>query len=154
MHTFLLLGANVNTYFYSALHNSFFPLELKEDYINGIGWPEDAVEVTDHVYREFTGEPPEGQKRVAGKNGLPEWEDIPPPTHEEIVAQAEIERLSRTDAANGYMNGKQWPGKAAIGRLKGNDLTQYNLWLDYLDELEAVDTSSAPNIVWPISPAV
>ena len=66
MHTFLLLGANVNTYFYSAKHNSFFPLELKEDYINGIGWPDDAVEVTEQVYNEFTGEPPEGQKRVAG----------------------------------------------------------------------------------------
>lgn len=154
MHTFLLLGVNVNTYFYSAKHNSFFPLELKDDYINGIGWPEDAAEVTEQVYNEFTGEPPKGQKRVAGKNGLPEWEDIPPPTHEEIVAHAEVERQSRTDAANGYMNGKQWPGKAAIGRLKGNDLTQYNLWLDYLDQLEAVDTSSAPNIVWPISPAV
>lgn len=144
----------MNTYFYSAKHNSFFPLELKDDYINGIGWPEDAVEVTEQLYSEFSGEPPEGKKRAAGTNGLPEWEVIPSPTHEEIVAQAEIERLSRTDAANGYMNGKQWPGKAAIGRLKGNDLTQYNLWLDYLDELEAVDTSSAPNIVWPISPAV
>lgn len=42
------------------------------------------------------------------------------------------------------MNSRQWPGKAAIGRLKGDDLTQYNLWLDYLDALEAVDTSSAP----------
>ncbi|WP_375156350.1 hypothetical protein [Enterobacter sp. DNB-S2] len=52
----------MNTYFYSAKHNSFFPLELKDDYINGIGWPEDAVEVTEQVYSEFTGEPPEGQK--------------------------------------------------------------------------------------------
>ncbi|HIG0354641.1 TPA: tail fiber assembly protein, partial [Enterobacter asburiae] len=36
----------------------------------------------------------------------------------------------------------------------GDDLTQYNLWLDYLDALEAVDTSSAPNIGWPTSPVV
>ncbi|ERC90934.1 tail fiber assembly protein, partial [Escherichia coli] len=47
---------------------------------------------------------------------------------------------------------KQWPGKAAIGRLKGEELAQYNLWLDYLDALELVDTSSAPDIEWPTPP--
>ncbi|HAU8789027.1 TPA: tail fiber assembly protein, partial [Escherichia coli] len=29
---------------------------------------------------------------------------------------------------------------------------QYNDWIDYLDALEAVDTSSAPNIHWPTTP--
>ncbi|EKQ4439699.1 tail fiber assembly protein, partial [Escherichia coli] len=53
-----------------------------------------------------------------------------------------------------YMNSKQWPGKAAIGRLKGEELAQYNLWLDYLDALELVDISSAPDIEWPTPPAV
>lgn len=53
---------------------------------------------------------------------------------------------------NNFMNSKQWPGKAAIGRLKGDELVQYNLWLDYLDALEAVDTSSAPDIKWPTPP--
>ncbi|EDN4425276.1 TPA: tail fiber assembly protein [Salmonella enterica] len=43
--------------------------------------------------------------------------------------------------------------KAAIGRLKGG-LAQYNLWLDYLDALEAVNTSSAPDINWPDPPEV
>lgn len=51
------------------------------------------------------------------------------------------------------MNSKQWPGKAAIGRLKGDDLAKYNLWLDYLDALEAIDTASAPDIKWPTLPA-
>ncbi|TII96102.1 tail fiber assembly protein, partial [Escherichia coli] len=41
-----------------------------------------------------------------------------------------------------------------IGRLKSEELAQYNLWLDYLDALELVDTSSAPDIEWPTSPAV
>ncbi|EDM2693909.1 tail fiber assembly protein, partial [Salmonella enterica subsp. enterica serovar Typhimurium] len=44
-----------------------------------------------------------------------------------------------------------WPGKSVLGRLKDDELTQYNLWLDYLDALEAVDVSSAPDIVWPSS---
>ncbi|STA74766.1 phage tail fiber assembly protein [Citrobacter freundii] len=76
----------------------------------------------------------------------------PPPTHEELIQAAEFEREYRIDSANEFMNNKQWPGKAAIGRLKDSELTKYNLWLDYLDALEAVDTSSAPDINWPTPP--
>ncbi|WP_141036406.1 tail fiber assembly protein, partial [Escherichia coli] len=56
--------------------------------------------------------------------------------------------------ANVYINKRQWLGKAAIGRVKADELEQYNLWLDYLDTLELVDTSSAPDIEWPTPPAV
>ncbi|EFG1359086.1 tail fiber assembly protein [Escherichia coli] len=57
-------------------------------------------------------------------------------------------------SAGSHQTHHQWPGKAAIGRLKGEELAQYNSWLDYLDALELVDTSSAPDIEWPTSPAV
>ncbi|AUX62682.1 tail fiber assembly protein [Escherichia coli] len=72
--------------------------------------------------------------------------------HAANVATAEGEKLSRTDQANDYMNKKQWPGKAALGRLTETEKEQYNLWLDYLDALESVDISSAPDINWPESP--
>lgn len=68
------------------------------------------------------------------------------------VAAVKAEKQYRIDQANVYMNSKQWPGKAAIGRLKGEELDQYGLWLDYLDALEAVDTSNAPDINWPVPP--
>lgn len=99
-------------------------------------------------------EPPQGKIRIAGDDRLPAWADIPPPTHEELIEITESERQLLINQANEYMNSKQWPGKAAIGRLKGEELAQYNLWLDYLDALELVDTSSAPDIEWPTPPAV
>ena len=34
-----------------------------------------------------------------------------------------------------------------------DELAQYNLWLDYLDALDAIDTSKAPDITWPTPPA-
>ena len=37
-------------------------------------------------------------------------------------------------------------------RFKGDELAQYNLWLDYLDALDAVKTTSAPDIKWPTPP--
>ena len=98
--------------------------------------------------------PPDGKIRVAGENGLPTWALIPSPSHEELIQQAESERQLLLNQANEYMNSKQWPGKAAIGRLKDEELAQYNLWLDYLDALELVDTSSVPDIEWPTPPAV
>ncbi|ENP6200873.1 tail fiber assembly protein [Escherichia coli] len=70
----------------------------------------------------------------------------------EVVSAESRQQLLITEA-NAYMNGKQWPGKAAIGRLKGDELIQYGNWLDYLDALEAVDTSSAPEIIWPVPPS-
>lgn len=70
-----------------------------------------------------------------------------------LIAAADVERQSRIKAANDHMNNRQWPGKAVIGRLKGDELAQYNLWLDYLDALEALDISVTPNIAWPTMPA-
>ncbi|NUL88201.1 phage tail protein, partial [Escherichia coli] len=73
----------------------------------------------------------------------------PEKTKEQLIQEAELEKEGRIRAANDFINSKQWPGKAAIGRLKGDELEQYNLWLDYLDALDAVDTSTALEIDWP-----
>lgn len=63
-------------------------------------------------------------------------------------AQLEQMRISLTNEANGYINSRQWPGKAAIGRLKGDELKQYNTWLDYLDAVTVSDGNP-----WPQRPA-
>ncbi|HAW7834942.1 TPA: tail fiber assembly protein [Escherichia coli] len=76
----------------------------------------------------------------------------PEKTKEQLIQEADLEKEGRIRAANDFINSKQWPGKAAIGRLKGDELAQYNLWLDYLHALEAVDTTSAPDIKWPTPP--
>ncbi|MCG0458565.1 tail fiber assembly protein [Enterobacter cloacae complex sp. ECC445] len=72
--------------------------------------------------------------------------------HAADVAAADEEKINKIDQANEYMNSKQWPGKAAMGRLKDTEKERYNEWLDYLDALEAVDTTSAPDIEWPTQP--
>lgn len=141
----------MNKYLYSE--GAFYPYIEKALYEQAGSWPDAGVEVDEPVRNLFFVYP-EGKTLGADDNGYPVWVDVPPPTHEEAVQQAEEKKQQLIDEANDFMNRKQWPGKAAIGRLKGDELAQYGLCLDYLDELEAVDTSSAPNIVWPISPAV
>lgn len=68
-----------------------------------------------------------------------------------IVSAENNKNLLMTDARE-YIDSKQWPGKVVLGRLKGDELAQYNLWLDYLDALYVVDTSNPPDIVWPEKP--
>ncbi|HBP8875750.1 TPA: tail fiber assembly protein [Escherichia coli] len=115
--------------------------------------PDGAREISFDVYSTFAGvQWPEGKTLGADSSGMPAWVDAPPMTHEEAVAAAEAQKQAFIDQANEHMNSKQWPGKAAIGRLNGDELAQYNLWLDYLDALEAIDTLTAPDIEWPPVP--
>lgn len=142
----------MSKYYFSSSTNEFIPLELEEQYVDAGTFPDDSKLVADEVSEEFLQPAPEGKIRVVGDDGMPAWVDLPPLTPEEIIAAAEADKLQRINDANDYVNSKQWPGKAAIGRLKGEELEQYSLWLDYLDALEAVKTARAPDIDWPIPP--
>lgn len=140
-------------YLFSAKTFAFYPLTEKQTYIDAGTLPDDVIEVEDDVRNEFNFTPPVGKMRGVGPDGMPAWVDMPPPTHEQLVALSDAKKTALINAANAVMNSKQWPGKAVLGRLKAEELAQYNLWLDYLDALEAVDTSTAPDITWPIPPA-
>ncbi|AIR07182.1 hypothetical protein JT31_21985 [Cedecea neteri] len=141
----------MNKYLYDAKTNAFYPLVMQDDYEAVNMWPEQGVEVDEDTFKEYQAPPP-GKMRVAGDDGYPAWADIPPATHEELVAIANAQKQLLIDQANAYMNSRQWPGKAAMKRLSSDDFAKYNLWLDYLDALEAVDTTSAPDIQWPTLP--
>ncbi|EOW5134738.1 tail fiber assembly protein [Escherichia coli] len=143
----------MNKYIYHSETNSFYPVSLKDDYMSSGSWPGSGVEISESEFIRFTNPPP-GKYRVAGDDGYPAWDDVPPPTHEEQQSEAERKKQALINRVNEYINSKQWPGKTAIGRLKSEELVQYNLWLDYLDALEMVDTSSAPDIEWPTPPEV
>lgn len=139
-------------FYYSASTNLILWSSLKDEYEMKNRWPDDALELTDEQATEFMNAPQEGKMRVAGADGLPAWADLPPPTQEELIASADTKKQYLIDHANAYINSKQWPGKAAMGRLTDSEKEQYNDWLDYLDALENVDTSTSPNINWPTPP--
>lgn len=141
----------MNKYLYSAETNSFYPYALKDSYIASGTWPNAGVDVNEAEFVKFIN-PPEGKKLVADAEGKPSFEDIPPPTVEQLVQAAEIDKTARISAANNYINAKQWPSKLAMGRLSYTEKQTFNLWLDYLDALYSVDTSTAPAITWPEQP--
>lgn len=134
--------------FFSASTMGFYDEAELELFKN---WPLDAIPITEEEHIQFISPTPVG-KILGSNDGMPAWVDAPPPTHEESVAAAEAQKQQLIYQANVYMNSKQWPGKAAMGRLTDTERAQYSAWLDYLDELEAVNTADAPDINWRTSP--
>lgn len=135
-------------YFYSAKLNAFYPDSLREEYAVNDSWPDDAVEIDDSVYQEFAAdEAPEGKIRVAGGDDLPAWGDIPLPTQEEQIAQAEAEKQRLlTYAATAIA-----PLQDAIdlGMATNEETELWLAWKKYRVLLNRVDTSKP---VWPETP--
>lgn len=82
--------------FYSPLLNGFLLESTAQEYKG-----KDLVEVTQDTYDKFLAGS-KTQLMVPGDNG-PAWADIPPPTHDELVAAAEAEKQQRIALANDFM---------------------------------------------------
>ncbi|CAH6661970.1 hypothetical protein FBBNIHIM_22950 [Pseudocitrobacter vendiensis] len=115
--------------------------------------PSNAIEVSADIYNEFAGVAwPDGKVLSADDSGNPAWVDAPPLSKDELIFQAKAEKQQQIDEINAWINGQQWPSKLALGRLSDDEKLLFNKWLDYLDALNAVDTSTAPDIEWPTAP--
>lgn len=138
----------------------------KVSLFTGVEWRQEEDHRGEIVYSTIDGLPLTinyiGALRVNHTNAAPttpfdmwngkEWVIDTAIEHAAGVAALEAEKKARIDQVNEYLNSKQWPGKAAIGRLNETEKAQYNLWLDYLDELWEVDTGNPLIIKWPAQP--
>lgn len=86
---------------------------------------------------------PENTTAVAPAGPYQKWDgkewvtDTDAETAAELAA-AQAVKQDKIDAANDYINTRQWPSKLALGRLSDAEKALFNQWLDYLDEIEAV----------------
>ena len=136
-------------YNYDAVTNSFYPYSLKSEY-EAVGmWPDTGVDVDESIFKEFTSSSP-GKKRVAGDDGLPAWVDIPAPTHDELVEQAEAKRQSLLDEANKIT--ADWRTELTLGIISDDDKAKLTEWMNYIKAVKAADTSTAPDVIWPEEP--
>ena len=137
--------------YFSAKTCQFFIGALKQEYISAGTWPDDAMKIDSSVEAEYSSTPPEGMILGADSSGLPAWVDKPAPTHEELVEQAEAKRQALIDAAMASISLIQLKLRAERN-LTQEETTRLNAVLDYIDAVEAIDTSNAPDIEWPVSP--
>lgn len=139
-------------YKFDAKTNAFYPYSMQADYEAAGSWPEKGIDVDESVFAEFTGTAPEGKVRGSDKKGNPAWVDIPLPTKEELITDSEAKKQKLISEV--VSETEMLRAKLALKRIKPDEEAMLNAWLDYLDELEAVDVSTAPDIIWPVKPVV
>lgn len=111
------------------------------------------------VIVDYIGQIHEGYTSIAPSTSFDEWNgkewitDIAAKRAADYAA-AEAEKQSIIDRTNYFINSKQWPGKAVMGRLNEIEKEKYNAWLDYLDALESIDISNPLTICWPQKPSL
>lgn len=137
-------------YLYSAKTNAFYPVSLEVTYVAASSWPEDGIEVSEELFLSFQ-TPPVGKIRIAGPDGLPAWADIPPLSNEELVAQADSQKAALRVQADSVIAPLQ--DAVDLGIATPEETAQLTAWKTYRVQLNRVDTSTAPDIVWPEMPA-
>lgn len=138
-------------YIFDKKTNAFYPVALQQEYEHAGMWPESGVGVTEEVFASFQN-PPEDKMLGSDKKGNPVWVDVPPLSHEQHVAIAESQKQALITEVN--TETEMLRTKLALKRIKPDEEALLIAWLDYLDELEAVDVSTAPDIIWPVKPVV
>lgn len=136
---------------YSPSTNSFYPDDLLSVYEEAGTLPNDLIPASEDVFRVFTATPEPGKMRVAGSDGLPAWGDIPPPTHEELIAIAEQVRQQLLTHADAVM--LDWRTELMLGEISDANRAKLSAWLAYKNDVKAVDVTTNPeHINWPVLP--
>lgn len=75
---------------------------------------------------------------------------LPVPTHEELVTEAERKKSQILLTINEIT--QTWQTQLALGIITDEDKATLTLWMKYAQEVQAIDTSAAPDITWPTAP--
>lgn len=79
-----------------------------------------------------------------------EWVTDTDAQHTAEVAAAEVVRAELLNAAKNTIS--LWQTELQLGSISDEDKASLISWLAYIKALQAVDTSSAPDMTWPTSP--
>lgn len=72
-------------------------------------------------------------------------------TQAELVSEAEKQKSQTLQSINDIS--QMWQTQLALGIITDDDKATLTLWMKYAQEVDAVDTSTAPDITWPTEPA-
>lgn len=141
------MNTNKNTYFWSAKNIAFIPVANITDY-ESTGWDvSDVINIDDDVFDLFLGSPPENKQLGVDDTGMPAWVGRPPLTHDELIHLAEIEKQSLL--LNAQQTISLWQTQLQLGIISDENKNKLIEWIKYIEAVQVVDTSAAPNIIWP-----
>ncbi|MGP2515157.1 tail fiber assembly protein [Yersinia sp. 2545 StPb PI] len=138
----------MTTAYFSPSLKSFIPTAWKEDgtYTED-SWPVDAVLATDEEVAMFWKQTPPNGEMLGVIDGRPEWVDLPPLTHDELVANANAKKSQLKAVADSEISWRQ--DSVDGGYAEDNEVAELAIWKKYRVLLMRTDTSKAPDITWP-----
>lgn len=136
-------------YLFSAKTLAFYPESEKDSYIQSGTLPDDVVAVSSDLRDEFNFTPPLG-KMLGAIGNSPVWVDIPPPSHEQLVSQADQQRNQLRKAADAEIAWLSDAVDAAIAT--ENEINLLAEWKKYRVLLMRVHLDDVPAIEWPQVP--
>ncbi|EOV7029597.1 tail fiber assembly protein [Yersinia enterocolitica] len=135
---------------FSPSTHSFYPENMIDDDSYGSNLPKDLIDVTDEVLAMFwKTSPPEG-KVLGALNNLPAWVDAPPQSKEKSVEFARRYKDGLLSEARLIID----PLQDAVDLAMATEDEKATLleWKKYRVLIGRVDTSIAPDIIWPLTP--
>ncbi|HEG2117510.1 tail fiber assembly protein [Enterobacter kobei] len=75
----------------------------------------------------------------------------PEKSHEELVAEAEQQKEALLSEAQTTIS--LWQTELQLGIISDEDKASLIAWVQYIKAVQAIDTSKAPDITWPVPPA-
>nr|WP_214050669.1 tail fiber assembly protein [Morganella morganii] len=146
-----MAGNMENKYLFNAEDGGFYPFLLKEDYETAGTWPLKGKEITSEVYFAFAPEnAPKGKMRGSDKKGNPCWVEIPPLSHDEAVAAAEAKKAHLLSEAAEVIAPLQ--DAVDLDMATPEEKALLTEWKKYRVLINRIDTSAAPDIIWPEKP--
>ncbi|HDK0319162.1 TPA: tail fiber assembly protein [Escherichia coli] len=137
----------MSDFIYSPSLNLFYDKTLKDEYNNSGLWPGDGIDVSDDVFFTYTGSAPDGKIRICGDDNLPTWGEIPAPTEQEQIEQAESQRGYLRANADSEIDWRQDAVDAGIATEE--ETAALAEWKKYRVLLMRVDTADPD---WPTLP--
>ncbi|HCU6890879.1 TPA: tail fiber assembly protein [Escherichia coli] len=108
------------------------------------------VEITEEYWSELVIGQAGGKVITADENGYPTLVDAAPKTLTELIAEAEQQKQTLRKTADAEIAWRQDAVDAGIAT--DEETFALSEWKKYRVLLMRVDTSKAPNIVWPTTP--
>ncbi|CNK38539.1 tail fiber assembly protein [Yersinia intermedia] len=136
---------------FSPSVKTFYAQNMIDDGSYNMVLPIDLIDITDEELSAYWKQYPPVGKMLGTIDGRPAWVDLPPLTHEELVASADTKKNQLKVGADSAID---WRQDAVDGNYaEGDEATKLVEWKKYRVLLMRVDTSKAPDIEWPRVPA-
>lgn len=137
---------------YSPSQHVIYSALFYGDYRKAGTWPEDGIEISDEDAIKFNGSNEPAGKMLDLKQGELCWVDRPEPvlTKDQVIAQAENKKRSLRSVSDSEISWRQ--DAVDAGMATESETASLAEWKMYRVLLMRIDTSTAPDIEWPVLP--